>query len=405
MNRAPALRAPLSLPHPLPAAARVFCSLLSRLQAGHLRLQTPEGAWCVFGDPHSGPGAELLVRDWRACARILAAGDIGFAEAWRAGWIDSNDLTALLRLALRNEAALDRAVFGGRLSTLWYRVRHLLRANTRGGSRKNIHAHYDIGNDFYRLWLDSTWTYSSAWFNGDFSQSLEQAQAAKYQRIIDVLGLRAGHRVLEIGCGWGGFAEHAARKGIAVHGVTISPAQLEVAQQRLRTQGLEHLAQLELRDYRDLQGRYDAVVSIEMFEAVGERFWPAYFRTVRDRLVPHGKGLVQSITIGEPHFARYRAGSDFIQQYIFPGGMLPSPQRFATAARSQGLAVLDATPFGADYAETLRRWRQAFDAQHVAVAGQGFDEVFVRTWRLYLAYCEAGFDEGRTNVMHFLLQR
>ena len=158
MNRAPALRVPLSLPHPLPAAARVFCSLLSRLQAGHLRLQTPEGAWCVFGDPHSGPGAELLVRDWRACARILAAGDIGFAEAWRAGWIDSNDLTALLRLALRNEAALDRAVFGGRLSTLWYRVRHLLRANTRGGSRKNIHAHYDIGNDFYRLWLDGTWT-------------------------------------------------------------------------------------------------------------------------------------------------------------------------------------------------------------------------------------------------------
>jgi cyclopropane-fatty-acyl-phospholipid synthase len=390
---------------PMPAAGRLFLSLLSRLKIGFLKVTTPQGEGLVFGDTHAGPAAHLHLRDWRACGRIMAAGDIGFAEAWRAGWIDTPDLPAVLRLALRNQEVLDRAIFGGRIKSMWFHLKHLLRANTREGSRRNIHAHYDIGNAFYQLWLDPTWTYSSAIFDGNLDQTLAQAQAAKYQRIVDVLGLKAGDRVLEIGCGWGGFAEHAVRLGIAVHGVTISPAQLESARIRLGTQGLNGLAQLELCDYRDLRGEYDAVVSIEMFEAVGERFWGEYFDTVRARLKPGGRAMVQSITIDERHFARYRGGSDFIQQFIFPGGMLPSVPRFQKVAARHGLTTLDAYAFGRDYAETLRRWRHAFEEQRAAIEAQGFDEAFMRIWQMYLCYCEAGFDEGRTDVVQFMLSR
>ncbi|SMC26156.1 cyclopropane-fatty-acyl-phospholipid synthase [Andreprevotia lacus DSM 23236] len=393
------------LPPSAPAAARLFYTLLRNLRVGHLQLISPLGDRQLFGDAHSAPGAELRLNDWRACARILSAGDIGFAEAYRAGWVDSPDLAALLRLALQNEDALERALFGGRLSRLWFRIKHWLRPNTREGSARNIHAHYDIGNDFYRLWLDESWTYSSALFGGELSQSLAQAQAAKYQRIIDVLGLTPGQQVLEIGCGWGGFALHAAQQGIHVHGVTISPAQLEIARMRVAAAQLGRQAFLELRDYRDLAGEFDAVVSIEMFEAVGERFWPGYFEVLRRVLKPGGKALVQSITIADDRFERYRSGSDFIQQYIFPGGMLPSPARFAAVARQGGLAVQDEYAFGPDYAETLRRWRSAFEAARPAIQAQGFDDAFIRIWRLYLAYCEAGFDEGRTDVMQFLLAR
>ncbi|WP_288841484.1 cyclopropane-fatty-acyl-phospholipid synthase family protein [uncultured Deefgea sp.] len=388
-----------------PTAAKLFLNLLGRLQHGHLQLITPEGTHLMFGNLHQPPSATLQVNDWRACSRILRAGDIGFAESYEAGWIDSPDLTAVLNLALRNEAALDQMVFGGKLATLWYRIKHWLRPNTREGSRRNIHAHYDIGNDFYQRWLDPSWTYSSAIFHGDYAQSLHSAQTAKYQRIIDVLGLRAGSRVLEIGCGWGGFAEHAARLGIQVHGVTISPAQLAIAQARIAQQDLAELAQLEICDYRDLQGEYDAIVSIEMFEAVGERFWPEYFKTVAARLKSGGKALIQTITIAESAFERYRSSTDFIQQYIFPGGMLPSPERFTQKASQAGLATLDQYHFGRDYAETLRRWRAAWEQEKPAIHAQGFDERFMRIWRLYFAYCEAGFDGGKTDVVQFLLHK
>jgi len=388
-----------------PAAARLFLNLLGRLSHGHLELITPDHTRMVFGDAHAGPAATLQLHDWRACSRILRAGDIGLAEAWGTGWIDSPDLVALLRLALRNEAALEPAVFGGVLARCWYRLRHWLRPNTRSGSRRNIHSHYDIGNDFYRLWLDRSWTYSAAIFDGDYSMPLEQAQARKYQRVINTLGLRAGDRVLEIGCGWGGFAEHAARQGIHVHGLTISPSQLQVAQQRIAAAGLGELAQLELRDYRDIDGSYDAVVSIEMFEAVGERYWPQYFDTVQARLKPGGKALVQSITIGERYFPRYRSSTDFIQEYIFPGGMLPSVERFERGAARAGLQCEDAYAFGRDYAETLRRWRTAYHAERAQVTAQGFDAHFMRIWDLYFAYCEAAFDEGRTDVVQFLLHK
>lgn len=388
----------------LPQAARVFLAVLNRIRTGHLTLITPEGAQYVFGDPHLQPAAILRVHDWRACGRILRRGDIGFAEAYRAEWIDSPDLAAVLRLAIRNQPNVARTITGARLSQFWYNLRHRLRPNTRAGSRRNIHAHYDLGNPFYRLWLDPSLTYSSAWFDGDPARSLEAAQHAKHQRIIDTLDLRPGMRVLEIGCGWGGFALHAARLGIQVHGLTISQEQHALATARIAEAGLSHLAQIELKDYRDVEGQYDAIVSIEMFEAVGEAFWPVYFETLTQRLAPGARALVQSITIEEAQFPAYRASSDFIREFVFPGGMLPSPERFIRTAQRAGLQARTSLSFGLDYAHTLRHWHQAFETQLDAIRAQGFDELFIRTWRLYLKYCEAGFAEGRIGVMHFLIE-
>jgi len=388
-----------------PAAARIFLGMLGRLRIGQLNLVLPGGERLHFGNGQGAPAAELHLLDWRACSRILGAGDIGFGDALRRGWVDSPDLTALLRLAIANETAVESAVWGGRLLRAWYRIRHALRPNTRSGSRENIHAHYDLGNDFYRLWLDETWTYSSALFQGELSRSLAEAQRAKYQRVIDALGLQPGMRVLEIGCGWGGFAQHAGERGIAVHGVTISPSQLEVGRRRIADAGLQDRVHLQLRDYRDVTGRYDAIVSIEMFEAVGAAYWDGWFQAVGRLLAPGGRALVQSITIDEDRFERYQASSDFIRHYIFPGGMLPSARRFIAAATRNGLLTRDVLAFGKDYAETMRRWRRRFEEAREEILAQGFDEVFLRTWRLYLAYCEAGFEEGRTDVMQFLLER
>jgi cyclopropane-fatty-acyl-phospholipid synthase len=387
----------------MPLSTCLFLALLRRIRTGHLTLVTPEGPQYMFGDPHVQPAATLQIRDWRACRTILRGGDIGFAEAYRAQWIDSPDLAAVLRLAIRNEATIARAVRGGPLAQRWYNVRHRLRMNTRAGSRRNIHAHYDLGNRFYGLWLDGTWSYSSAWFDGDTGRSLDAAQAAKYQRVVDTLGLRPGMRVLEIGCGWGGFALHAARQGIRVHALTISPQQRALAAERISREGLTDLVDVELRDYRDVQGQYDAIVSIEMFEAVGEAFWAVYFGTLKRHLAPGRRALIQSITIDEPHFAAYRVSSDFIREYIFPGGMLPSPKRFVRAARDAGMHAELTLSFGLDYAQTLRIWNAAFDAKLDAVRAQGFDETFIRTWRLYLKYCEAAFAERRTDVMHFVV--
>lgn len=392
-------------PTSAPAGARLFLALLDKIRHGHLELITPCGTRMVFGDAHAASGATLQLHDWRACQRILRAGDIGFAEAYAAGMVDTPDLTALLRLALANEASLNQLLFGGALARCWYRLRHWLRPNTRKGSERNIHAHYDIGNDFYQLWLDPSWTYSSALFDGDYSLPLHAAQQRKYQRIIDTLRLKPGQRVLEIGCGWGGFAEHAALQGIEVHGVTISPSQLEIAQRRVATLALQDRVRLELCDYRDLDGKYDAVVSIEMFEAVGEQFWPQYFSTVAARLKPGGQALVQTITIGEQHFDRYRSSTDFIQQYIFPGGMLPSVERFERQAGLCGLRPLQRHAFGRDYAETLRRWDAGCRAAQQEITDQGFDQHFMRIWQMYFAYCEAAFDEGRTDVVQFLLEK
>ncbi len=383
------------------ASAKVFLDLLSHAQHGHMTLVSPGGSRTVFGDARDEPGAQLQIADWRACSQVLAHGDIGFAEAYRQGWLDSPDLTAVLRFAMQNEEHMKQAVWGQRWGQLFFVLLDRLRSNTRRGSRRNIHAHYDIGNEFYRLWLDEGWSYSSAWFEGRYDITLEQAQENKYRRVFEQLNLKPGQRVLEIGCGWGGFAEYAAQRGVQVHGITLSTEQLSLAQQRIKSD----LVELELCDYRDVQGQYDAIVSIEMFEAVGEPYWHKYFKVVHDRLVPGGKALIQSITMEDSRFANYRRSSDFIRQFIFPGGMLPSVSRFVGIAAQQQLALVQSLEFGKDYAETLRRWRQRFESVLPAVKALGFDDTFIKTWRLYLAYCEAGFDEQRTDVVQFLMQR
>ena len=384
----------------MPRAARVLLAVLARVQHGRLELVTPDGQRLCFQGARPGPQAEFELCDWSVCSDILRSGDIGFAEAWFAQRWQSADLTALLTLAAVNRAALAGAVYGRWWGKLAYRLRHLLRANTRAGSRRNIHAHYDLGNDFYARWLDPSMTYSAALFAGDPARSLEQAQHAKYARILARLDPAPGQQILEIGCGWGGFAEYAARtRGCRVHGITVSQRQLEYAQQRIQRAGLAGRVSFALCDYRDVQGRFDHVVSIEMFEAVGERYWPAYFDALARRLAPGGRAMLQTIVIADELFERYRRSTDFIQQYVFPGGMLPSSAALAQRVHAAGLAVRDRYAFGGDYAQTLRRWHRAFEDAWPELRAGGLDERFGRLWRFYLAYCEAGFRAGTTDVV------
>jgi cyclopropane-fatty-acyl-phospholipid synthase len=282
----------------------------------------------------------------------------------------------------------------------------LLRANTKAQAKKNIFAHYDLSNAFYRLWLDETMTYSSAVFDGNHEQSMASAQNAKYERILHILKPLPGQSILEIGCGWGGFAEYAAKtRGVKVTGITLSEAQLEYAQKRIAAAQLNQLVDLRLIDYRDVQGQFDYVVSIEMFEAVGERYWTTYFKAVHDRLKPDGRALIQSITIAEEVFPRYRETSDFIREYIFPGGMLAPIPRFIADAKKAGLTAGEPYRFGLDYANTLKWWLQRLNAKVDEIKPLGFDEKFLQIWRFYLCYCEAGFRTGRTDVMQLELTR
>ena len=388
----------------MPPAGQLFMRVLDQVRIGRIDLVTPEGEWLSCGG-ESGPQATLTLRSWEAAEGILRKADIGLAEAYMAGDCDIDRPADLLTIALLNQQHIERAFYGNWLAVLWYRLRHWSRANTRSGSRRNIVAHYDLGNDFYKLWLDPTMSYSSAWFAGNLAQPLEQAQQAKYERILDRLGARPGEHILEIGCGWGGFAEAAARRGCRVRGITLSPAQLEYARQRVADAGLSDRVELSYTDYRDIDGQYDHVVSIEMYEAVGERFWPAYFRAIRDVLKPGGRAVIQGITIHDEVFGRYRRGTDFIQQYVFPGGMLASEIAFAKQSERAGLRLHASEAFGRDYAETLRRWLKAFTDAEPRVRALGFDDRFIRMWRFYLCYCAAGFDSGRTDVLHFELSR
>lgn len=375
---------------------RTVFRLLDRLANGVLEVRLPDGSNWLFGHGE-GAGATLHVHDEALFSRVLARGDIGLAEAYLDGQWDTPDLAGLLGLLARNRDALRRAIYGSWRALLAARVRHWFNRNSRAGSKRNIMAHYDLGNDFYRLWLDPGMSYSAALYRPEDDGSLQAAQHAKYQRILGRLQARPGQRVLEIGCGWGGFAELAARDGLQVTGLTLSPSQLEWAARRVPQ------ADLRLQDYRDTRERFDHVVSIEMFEAVGEQWWPSYFDTVARALRPGGKALVQTITIRDDLFAAYRRNTDFIQQYIFPGGMLPSRAAFRQAAARAGLRVCDEFGFGRDYALTLAAWRAAFDANWPQVAALGFDDTFRRLWRFYLAYCEAGFNAGSVDVVQFEL--
>ncbi|MFM7698229.1 MAG: class I SAM-dependent methyltransferase [Limnohabitans sp.] len=388
----------------VPVAARRGLKLLQSIQYGGLRLQCPDGSWVRFGQD-SGPQAELVLHNWQVFGATLRSGDIGFAESFIAGDWQTPDLTGLLQLLVVNRRPMDDMIFGTWWGRLAYQIRHWMRRNNKRNSAKNIHAHYDLGNAFYSAWLDPSMTYSSAWFEGNRDQTLQQAQQAKVRRALRMAQVEAGSRVLEIGCGWGGLVDIGAREfGAHMTGITLSPSQLAYAQQRL--QDLKHVTDLRLQDYRDTQdGPYDAICSIEMIEAVGRDYWPAYFQTIARLLKPGGHACIQSIVIDDDLFDRYALGTDFIQQYIFPGGFLPSRKTFMAQAQAAGLQVTDAFALGLDYAETLKRWRESF--VHIAdqLPSMGYDQRFERTWLFYLCYCEAAFLEHNTDVVQFTLRK
>jgi cyclopropane-fatty-acyl-phospholipid synthase len=399
--------APSRAPSP---AGRLFLWVLGRIgkdwRGPGLVIQTPEGRTHAFGPESASPAssgaagepARLIIHDWKMVSRGLTGGDIGLAEGYMANEWETPDLARLLIVFADNFERLGRFADGAGLSRAveWFR-HNLGRLNTRRGARRNIIAHYDLGNDFYGRWLDRSMTYSSAfWPTPDLS--LEEAQEAKYAALADSIDLRPGHHVLEIGCGWGGFAEFAARRGCTVVGLTLSPSQRDFAVARLERAGLADSVDIRLKDYRDETETFDRIVSIEMFEAVGQRWWGAYFRQICDRLKPGGKAGLQIITIRDDLFAGYRKRVDFIQRYVFPGGMLPSRQRLLELTQDHGLRLDGERSLGLDYARTLNLWDQRYRRQP-----SGMEPAFDRLWRFYLAYCEAGFSTRRTDVLQLAL--
>jgi cyclopropane-fatty-acyl-phospholipid synthase len=404
-DSSPELAEPLGRASPTGPWSALLHRCCARLEAGAISLRLPSGTTSLYRGRDAGPSVNLRIRSWVALRRIALGGELGFAEAYLSGEIEVDDLQGLLRLAALNQHVLDRRLSGSGVMRLVHRVAHLLRPNTRRGSRRNIAAHYDLGNEFYKLWLDETMSYSSARF-GAAADSLEDAQNRKYRRIAELAGIKSGSRVLEVGCGWGGFAELAARElDCRPVGLTISEAQFRFARERLERAGLAGKAEIRLEDYRDSSGEYDAVVSIEMFEAVGERNWPVYFKVLRDRMATGAKAALQIITISEERYPSYRRSADFIQRYIFPGGMLPTRQILETLAERSGLKVLSNDGFGGDYARTLRLWGERFRSNWPAIHALGFDERFRRMWEYYLSYCEVGFSLGTIDVVHLQLQR
>lgn len=406
-------RAPRLHPHyaeQMPTSARLVLELLKNIKHGQIVLTLPNGKVHVCGTNTQEASLDMQIHDWKVFNQIIDRGDIGAAEAYIDGHWDTHSLPQLLTLIGKNRSVLKQAIHGQRFKLMGEWLLHRLRANTRRGSRRNIMAHYDLGNSFYELWLDSTMMYSSALFKNHSNpydaqlSDLPNAQIAKNDRIISALNLQPNDHILEVGCGWGGFAEQAVAKGAQITGLTLSPAQRDFALNRASAGGWASQAEFLLTDYRDMEGQFDHIVSIEMFEAVGQRWWPTYFKTLKRLLKPGGRAVIQVITIDDDLFDQYRRNTDFIQRHVFPGGMLPSPQAFCQQAQRAGFYVADALPFGQHYAQTLALWHQAFDQQADTVRQQGFDERFMRLWRFYLAYCEAGFRSESTNVYQYTLQ-
>ncbi|MGL4092646.1 SAM-dependent methyltransferase [Hyphomicrobiales bacterium] len=390
--------------HAAPFWQRMICRRLSGLTHGRLTLVFPGGQEYVLQGKESGPHGVICLNRGRLVRRLVTGGDMGFARAYMDGDWDSPDISSLLELAVANEKSWLSLSQPSRLTATIDYLRHRLRRNSKSGSRRNIAFHYDLGNRFYGAWLDETMTYSSALFTQP-GQTLAEAQNAKYDRIVEELQIGPDDHVLEIGCGWGGFAEYAmAKTGCRVTGLTLSQEQAAYARNRLAKAGLSERSDIRLEDYRDCQGTYSKIVSIEMFEAVGEENWPVYFKRVRELLAPSGKAVVQVITIDEPFFDQYRRNADFIQTYIFPGGMLPSITAFRQAAAREGVSVTDELRFGQDYDRTLMLWDRAFIANWERIQPMGFDERFRRMWQYYLHYCAAGFRGGRIDVVQFTLE-
>jgi len=389
-----------------PAAFRTVVRIASdNWEYGRLAFVLPSGRTLQIEGKKSGPDARLIVRDFRFVSRVLAAGDIGFGEGFMAGEWDTPDLSALLEAFTANLDRLTRLMDGNFFVRGVNSLLHSLNRNNKRGSRRNILAHYDLGNAFYSRWLDPSMTYSSARYERP-GQSLSEAQRNKYASLARQIGLGPDNHVLEIGCGWGGFAEFAAGEvGAKVTGITISPSQFEFARKRLFEQGLADKADIRLVDYRDVEGRFDRVASIEMFEAVGEEYWPLYFQKIHEVLSPGGRAGLQIITIRDELFEGYRSRADFIQKYIFPGGMLPSETRLRQETDRAGLEWSDIIRFGQNYADTLAEWASRFEGAWDDIKGLGFDEKFRRLWRFYLSYCEAGFRTERTNVVQLSLAK
>ncbi|WP_395648241.1 class I SAM-dependent methyltransferase [Terricaulis sp.] len=385
-----------------PSTAKAALLVLLRIEGGAILVTLPDGRALQFGD---GAAFELRINDYRFARRIVTHGDIGFAEGWIAGEWETPDLPGLLELLAANTERITRMFEGSLLGKAANWVRHLRNDNTRGGSRRNILAHYDLGNRFYECWLDRSMTYSAARFDMK-ATDLEAAQIEKYRALAEHLALKSGEHVLEIGCGWGGFAEFAAREyGVRVTGVTISDAQHEHATARMARSGLGDRVEILRQDYRDITGAYDKVASIEMFEAVGEKYWGAYFGKIASVLKPGGRAALQVITIRESLFEKYRRRADFIQRYIFPGGMLPSMERLRDQVADAGLVWRKSEAFGGCYTDTLAEWARRFEARWDEIRALGFDERFKRLWLFYLGYCEAGFRTGRTDVVQVALAK
>ena len=389
-----------------PAAFRTAVAIAQRRwDIGSVTLALPTGREIHVHGRQPGPSGRLVIRDFKFVDRVLASADIGFGEGYVAGEWDSPDLASLLEVFTLNFDHLEKLITGNPLMSALNTMAHAFNRNSRKGSRRNIHAHYDLGNDFYSGWLDPSMTYSSAMYRHR-AESLEQAQENKYRALADTIDLRPDQHVLEIGCGWGGFAEYAAKqRGARVTGVTISKEQHDYARRRIFKAGLADKVDIRMLDYRDVEGRFDRVASIEMFEAVGEAYWPTFFRKVSDVLAPGGRAGLQIITIRDDLFKVYRKRSDFMRKYVFPGGMLPSETRLREETSRAGLAWSEITRFGEDYARTLAEWAARFESSWKLGDQPGFDERFRRLWRFYLHYCEAAFDTGRTNVIQLGLSR
>jgi cyclopropane-fatty-acyl-phospholipid synthase len=367
-----------------------FLETCGRIEHGSLRLRTPEGEAFDFGQ--GSPAAEMQINDWSVVTAIASRGDIGFGETYVAGLWDTPSISDLTAVALKNFDQFQGYAYAGFWNTLKYRVvDRLMRSNTMRGAARNIRAHYDVGNEFYQLWLDEGMTYSSAIFTPD-DNDLMRAQNRKYDRILDRLG--SGEKVLEIGCGWGGFAERAADTGRHVTGLTISPSQKGYADARL-----DGRAEVQLLDYRKSTGKFDNIVSIEMIEAVGQDYWPTYFATLKSRLAEQGQAVIQAITVPDAYFDVYRSTSDYIRQYTFPGGMLLSDAVIAEQAKRAGLVVQNSHAFGADYAKTCSMWGDRLEKKSDRIRRLGYDEKFLRNWRYYLGVCAGSFAEGQTDVV------
>lgn len=381
----------------IPGEAKVILNSLSKIEFGSIDIISPEGMHFKYVGKKPGPSTDLNISNWNVFAEILNKSDIGLAETYINNHWNSNSIDQLIELAILNESVLSKAFIGNLHKIIFYRLKHEARENTKSGSKSNIKAHYDLGNSFYSLWLDPTMTYSSALFSHN-NEDLSQAQNNKYQNMLNLVGAKPGDHIVEIGCGWGGFLEHAAKQGIHVTGITISDEQYQFAKARIERLNLQEFAKVKICDYRDLEGQFDHAVSIEMIEAVGEKYWDSYFSLFKRVLKAGGKFAIQAITMNDKNFDSYRKGTDFIQQYVFPGGMLLSPKTIDRMLDKHEYQKIDQIFFGLDYAKTLNIWFNSFNQELDKVKTFGFDDQFIRLWNFYLKYCEGAFNSKRIDV-------